>query len=243
MNFLMNPSANLMMSSKEISELTNKTHKNVIRDIRDMLNKLDGSNLSHEQYQEVKDSRGYASEILLGYDLTMLLVTGYNVNLRFAVIKRWKELETSQQPQQSSFIIPTTLSGALRLAAEQAEMIEHQKLVIENNKPIINAFDRIATAPDAYEISEAAKIIKIPPSILFDILSDMKWIYKCPGKTKWIAMQSAINSGYVTMSIKIDSQYDCDVVYSTVLVTTKGVTYLSKIITKLLEEIDNEEQQ
>jgi phage regulator Rha-like protein len=40
-----------MMSSKEIAELTNKTPKNVVRDIRDMLDKLDGSKLIHEQYQ------------------------------------------------------------------------------------------------------------------------------------------------------------------------------------------------
>jgi len=36
-----------MMSSREISELTGKEHKNVLRDIRSMLDQLDGSILSH----------------------------------------------------------------------------------------------------------------------------------------------------------------------------------------------------
>ena len=51
MNFLMNTNTTVMMSSMEIAGLTGKLHKNVIRDIQSMLFNIDGSNLSHEQYQ------------------------------------------------------------------------------------------------------------------------------------------------------------------------------------------------
>lgn len=85
------------MSSIEIAELTSKEHKNVLRDIRDMLSKLDGSNLSHEQYQELKDERGYVKEILLDKELSTTLVSGYSVPMRHKIIKRWQELEQTTQ--------------------------------------------------------------------------------------------------------------------------------------------------
>ena len=41
---------------------------------------------------------GQQTEYLLDEELTMTLVTGYNIVLRNRVIKRWKELELINQP-------------------------------------------------------------------------------------------------------------------------------------------------
>lgn len=111
----------LTMSSNEIADLTEKDHKNVIRDIRVMLNELgDGSDLSHDH--ETKDSRGYTAEFSLPKDLALTLVAGYNVRLRKRIVDRWLVLEEKAAGQQ--FEVPKTLSSALRLAASQAEQIE-----------------------------------------------------------------------------------------------------------------------
>ncbi len=48
---------NKTMSSREIATLCEKEHKNVIRDIRNMLDSLDDSLLSHEYYQILTDER------------------------------------------------------------------------------------------------------------------------------------------------------------------------------------------
>lgn len=93
MNNLMTSNTNKMMSSKEVSALTGKRHDHVVRDIRSMLNQIDSPDLGNEQYQVVKDNRGFTSEFLLNHDLTMLLLTGYDVRARLKVIQRWKELE------------------------------------------------------------------------------------------------------------------------------------------------------
>ena len=90
---------NLTMSSRDISELTGKEHKNVIRDIRTMLKEVDagsGSVLSH--VREEKDARGYTSAFHLNKELTLTLVAGYDAKLRLAIIKRWQELETKATP-------------------------------------------------------------------------------------------------------------------------------------------------
>ncbi len=73
----------LTMSSREIADLTGKKHKNVLRDIREMLEALrkDGSDLSH--VREDLDSRGYTENFHLDRDLTETLISGYSVPLRY----------------------------------------------------------------------------------------------------------------------------------------------------------------
>ena len=109
----------LEMSSLEITELTGKEHKHVIRDIRTMLDELekDGPNLDHEKdgpdldhlpdgpelnhlqgYREDKDERGYTACFYLNKELTYTLLTGYSVTLRNKVVKRWMALEKLHAP-------------------------------------------------------------------------------------------------------------------------------------------------
>lgn len=81
------------MSSREIADLTGKRHGDVIRDIRSMIAALgDDADLRH--VSEVSDARGYTAEFVLDRYHTEVLVTGYDVKRRAAVIKRWFDLET-----------------------------------------------------------------------------------------------------------------------------------------------------
>lgn len=101
-----------LMSSREIAQICEKEHRNIIRDIRRMLEDLgdyeDGSNLSSPQNSEkgwkfstYKNSQNKEQpEFLLNFELTMTLISGYNVVLRNRIIKRWQELELQQQQIQ-----------------------------------------------------------------------------------------------------------------------------------------------
>jgi len=114
------------MSSLEIAELTSKEHKNVLCDIRDMLDGLDGSDLRHEYFHELKDNRGYT--ILLNKELTLTLVSGYNVKMRHAIIKRWQELETKQeQPRQLEYTPEERANIAFKSLYEIAKIAEVPK--------------------------------------------------------------------------------------------------------------------
>ncbi|KMJ45440.1 hypothetical protein AB204_08940 [Xenorhabdus khoisanae] len=104
------------MSSREIAELTGKRPADVIRDIWVMLGQLyslnkDDANLRHDKNQQVIlaegviaviDSRGYISELLLDRRHTEILITGYDVVRRAAVIDRWFALESGTELPQLS---------------------------------------------------------------------------------------------------------------------------------------------
>ena len=143
------------MSSREIAELTGKNHQHVLRDV-DVLNK------SYEKLSLSKVGQGYYiadnGQKYRCYELTKMqtidLMTGYSIELRIKINRRWEELEN-----QSNFQIPTTLSGALRLAAEQADKIEEQQKQLEAQQPKVLFATAVETSDRSVLIAELAKII------------------------------------------------------------------------------------
>lgn len=123
-----NVARTVSMTSSEIAELTRKLHKNVIRDIREMLDELkkDGSDMSH--VREDLDGRGYTSNFHLDRELTELLLTGYSIPLRLKVIRRLNELEVENK---KAVALPS-YAEALRLYADQIE--QTQVLRVENHQ-------------------------------------------------------------------------------------------------------------
>jgi anti-repressor protein len=109
------------MSSLEIAKLTGKDHADVLKDVRRI---LDEAEIGHGQF-----SASYKSpqnKDLPCFNLPRrecdLVVSGYSVKYRLAIIDRWQELEA----QQPTFKVPQTLSEALLLGAELAKKVEQQ---------------------------------------------------------------------------------------------------------------------
>lgn len=86
------------MSSREIAELTGKQHAHIMRDIRTMLETLEKDVSSFGSI--FKDSYGRdQQEYRLDRELSITLVTGYDVVARNRIIKRWMELEAGKAPK------------------------------------------------------------------------------------------------------------------------------------------------
>jgi len=92
MNVVRDVTASLTMSSREIAELTGKRHDHVIRDIRNMFEALEITAPKFGGYYKSKRNRDLV-EYLLPKRETLILVSGYNIKLRAAIIDRWLELE------------------------------------------------------------------------------------------------------------------------------------------------------
>ena len=144
------------MSSLEIAEITGKRHADVLRDIRNLIEQ--GANERNFALVEYKDKKG---EVRPCYKLTpkgcLILASGYDVVLREKIINRLEELE--MQKKNGGFSIPQTLSEALRLAADQQEEIEQQKLLINEQAPKVAFANAIEASKSSCLIGELAKII------------------------------------------------------------------------------------
>ena len=95
MNELISSKQEPTMSSIEIAELTGKLHKHVMSDVRNMCKQMGIQ--SDDFLSDYKDDRGRVQPCYkLDRYHTEVLVTGYDVKRRAAVIKRWYDLETGK---------------------------------------------------------------------------------------------------------------------------------------------------
>lgn len=171
------------MSSKEIADMTGKEHKDVLRDIRNMFEQLQ---IDSAQFcAQYKDSTGRTLPCFnLDKDLSICLVSGYNVQLRMAIIKRWNELEAQVlEAVRPSYMIEDPVARAKKWIEEQtakqeaeAKLLEAAK-AIEVMKPTVDAYDLIAGKKGSMCFQDAYKFLGGMK------LKDMKqWMYD----KKWI---------------------------------------------------------
>ena len=111
----------LTMSSREIAELTGKEHRNVMRDIRGMLVTLHGeAGMLSFEHTHRNEQNGQEYPIFsLPKRETMILVSGYSVELRARIIDRWQELEQQQAKPQT--VSELSRMDILRLAMDAEE--------------------------------------------------------------------------------------------------------------------------
>jgi len=222
------------MTSREIAQLTGKRHDNVMQDIRAMMKGLQKDALS---FQAVYlDAKGESRpEFQLPFDETMCLVSGYDVQMRMAIIRRWKELESKALPHPdfSDEVVAARAWADERARARDAERLalEH-KAALEVAAPKALAFDKIAKTDGLLTPTEVAKMYNVHPNRkLFDLLRAEKWIYRRAKGSPNIAFEDKLKSGL--LAHKIHTYPDIHGVLQTstqVLFTPKGVTEVEKLL-------------
>ncbi len=101
----------LAMDSRDIAKLTSKRHDHVIRDIRNMYEKLGVPKIGFTYKDCQNKDRPY---YLLDYSDTITLLTGYSVELRKAVVDRWIYLEKHhKQERQKSIDVRNSFTETL----------------------------------------------------------------------------------------------------------------------------------
>lgn len=227
MSALMNPGAPLTMSSREIAELTGKEHKNVVRDIRAMLEELGEDRLKFERIYLDSMNREQI-EYHLNRELTDTLLTGYSAVLRRKVVARWHELEGQAGDPVKALNDPATLRTVLLGYTEKVIELESK---LAEAAPKVEGFDRIAKSDGSLCITDAAKTLQVQPRKLTQLLQEKGWIYRRPMGSGWLAYQDRIQSGNMEHKITTGEKSDGSEWSNTQCrITPKGLTRLAEII-------------
>ena len=170
MNQLIAMTNEMTMSTKEISDLTGKRHDNVMADARKMLGEIGSPEISGG-YLDKQDRTQPC--LLLNKDETMCLVAGYSTELRFRIVKRWRELEEAQKPA-----IPQTYAAALLEAGRLAMELEQAEARLAIAAPKAEFVDRYVDAIGTYGFRQAAKILSVKENWFADFLIDKQIMYR-----------------------------------------------------------------
>jgi anti-repressor protein len=149
-NSLMNVGEVQTMSSREIAELTGKEHDNVRRDISKMAQEL---SLTFEE-KVMPSNGGRPSKVfLLNKENTLILVSGYSIKMRAAIIRRWQELES----RVNTPALPQNYIQALEALLESEK--EKERLALENKEmtPKADVYDRIVERNGLYNATQIAQ--------------------------------------------------------------------------------------
>lgn len=121
---------------------------------------------------------------------------------------------------EHGFAVPRTLSEALRLAADQQDVIDKQNAQIEADKPKTGFYDQFINADGLYGLQNAARALNCRPNLF------TRWL-----KEKFMFYQGAAlvpRVQYIQMSIfEVKSEIVEDKARPRSYITPKGLEYLS----------------
>lgn len=157
------------MDSREIAEMTGKQHGHVCRDIAEMLKGLE-INQSNFGSVYIAGNGEERACFKLPKRETLILVSGYSVELRAAIIDRWAELESS-----NGLALPQTFAQALRLLADKTEEVEAQSKQLAIQAPKVAFYEAVTGSKDTVDLGTVSKVLNIKGfgrNNLFDFLRD-----------------------------------------------------------------------
>lgn len=200
------------MSSREIANLCEKQHKNVVRDICTMLEclEIDALRFEHIYFDSMNRAQ---TEYLLDKDLTLTLVAGYSAPIRYRIIQRWQELEQAATPA-----IPQSFSEALLLAGELQKQIEQ-------DAPKVAHYDNVVNRRGLLNATQVAQKLHMSAVAMNKVLAEIG-VYNKAVKRSRVFQQWFITEGFGV--IKQTNQG-----HSQALFTTKGEAW---VVERLISE-------
>jgi len=128
------------------------------------------------------------------------------------------------------------LRMALGLSEERDTLKQQavqQQATIAVLEPKAQALDRISTATGNHCVTDAAKILGLKPTALFEWLNGHGWTYRRPNGGAWIAYQDRVDGGWLVNKVAtITREGYPDRVVDRLLVTPKGLAHLGQLLAK-----------
>lgn len=206
------------MSSLEISDLVGSRHDNVRVTIERL---VDRKVIQPPALQEVKNDRGQgvATYMICKRD-TFVIVAQLSPEFTAALVDRWQELESGPAPK-----LPQTFSEALRLAAEQAEQIEQQQILIEQQRPAVEFVDSYVQSAGLMGFRQVAKLLQANERKFRQLLLDRDICYYLGG----VLTPKAPHIAAGRFEMKTGTNEHNDHAFTQLKFTPKGVEWVSEV--------------
>lgn len=156
------------LSSLEIAEFTGKDHKHIMDAVRELVESLKGFSVNGGQpnfrLTSYSDSQGKKQPMYtLDADTALTLLTGYYPKARFALIKRWRELESKDALHKG--VLVTSSEGYKTLMSHVLKEVDDKKVSAMKtasivNKAVSNYFD-IPKKIGKEEMSDEMLIVRV----------------------------------------------------------------------------------
>ncbi|WP_375693863.1 phage antirepressor KilAC domain-containing protein [Bartonella sp. AD24XZML] len=218
------------MSSREIADLCKKQHAHIMRDIKKMLEELNGSKFGLVDFiGTYVDAKGESRPC---YNLPkrecLILVSGYSTALRAKIIDRWQELERQVATPQVDYSKPEALLGVLNHLQSQIKQKDH---VIAELSPKAEALEGLKRSDGLFGLIEAAKMLEVRPKDLTDYLRKHDWVYRRAPGAPLLPYQDKIKKGFMDCpAITIQRPDGTEKVLPSTKITSRGLACLREQI-------------
>lgn len=227
---IMSNSSSLTMTTREIAELTGKQHKHVLEDTRKMLEEL---GLTSADFSvNLPDAYGRPQPAFaLPKRESIILVSGYNIQMRAKIVDRWQELEAQQQ--KNSIVMPNftdPAEAAIAWATEyKAKQLALQQLEVA--KPKVEFVDKFVERGTNRNVTSVAKELGVTAIKLGKWLRAKGYMNKATDKQVW--NKEFIDKGYgVQKLFNVEVQDEEFKSGSQALITPAGDVFIKEIIAK-----------
>ena len=208
------------MSSREIADICEARHNDVIATIERLINEgvlRLGRNTARAH---VPDGGGRPTMV---YDLCrrdcLVVVSGYNAALRARIIDRWMELEAAAP----ALALPQSFAAALRLAADQQDIITAQAAQLQAAAPAVEFVERYADSTGTKGFRQVAKLLGANENQFREFLLDEKILYR-------LGRELTPHAQHITAGrfcVKAGTAQVSGHAYNAARFTPKGVTWVA----------------
>lgn len=207
-----------LMTSREIADLVESRHDSVKRTIERLV--TTGAISEPPLVDGDRAANGVVEQVYqIGKRDSYVIVAQLSPQFTARLVDRWQELEAAAAPL---FNVPTTLSGALRLAAEQAELIEQQAAQLAAAAPAVQFVEKYVDSTGSKGFRQVCKLLKVKEPEFRLFLTEAKIMYRLGGE--WAPFAEHIEAGRFDVRA---GTADSGHAFNSARFTPKGITWVA----------------
>ena len=217
------------MSSREIAQLCQKPHDNVLKLIRSLIDGGIVKSTTPHQYMHPQNGQWY-TEFLSDKRDSLVVVARLSPEFTAAVIDRWQELEAQNNtPALPNFADPVQ---AARAWADAMELQQKAIAQVAELQPKAQALDAITHAKGNSNIRDTAKALGAKQSDFISWCLKHGWLYRDDCE-RLKAYANRIQQGFMAQkSVLYRGSDSTERATMQPMFTPKGLTHLAKIYTR-----------